>query len=182
MARRIGIYPGSFDPVHPGHIALSIETMRACALDEVVFLPERLPRNKPDVTDITQRITLLEQATAATTKLRVVRLGSERFTVQDTLPELRQEFEGADLTLLVGSDVAHTFIYRWDGLDVLLGEVSLAIGLRDTDTREDMSMIMRRLEEELALPIAYTLIDTEHSHMSSSQLRGGKAADWEARA
>ncbi|HEU5121705.1 MAG TPA: adenylyltransferase/cytidyltransferase family protein, partial [Candidatus Saccharimonadales bacterium] len=67
--RRIGIYSGTFDPVHYGHIAFAASAIRACNLDEVVFLPEPQPRYKAGVTDIAHRLALLTMATAAQSNL-----------------------------------------------------------------------------------------------------------------
>jgi nicotinate-nucleotide adenylyltransferase len=171
MKRRIGIYPGSFDPVHPGHIAFGLEAMRICELDEVIFLPEHVPRGKSGVTDMTHRVALLEHATAAMPALQVLTLETRQFTVRDTLPELRSVLNEADLTLLVGSDIVHTFAYRWNGLKILFGEVSLAIGIRSGDTPEEIVALMQGLIDDYSMPIHYSLVDTDYGHMSSTLVR-----------
>lgn len=175
MERRTGIYSGTFDPVHPGHIAFAEESMRKCNLDEVVFLPEQKPRGKEEVTELVHRVTLLERATAAISGLRVVQLASEQFTVQQTLPELRQAFGDSRLTLLIGSDIARTFLYRWEGLDTLLDEVSLAIGLRSHDNPEEIATIMSQISHDYHIFPEYTLISTPEAEMASSQIRNGTA-------
>jgi nicotinate-nucleotide adenylyltransferase len=169
--RRIGIYPGTFDPVHPGHISFAQEALRACQLDEIALLPERLPRGKQHVTGLAQRVRLLTEATAATPGVRIVQLQSAQFTVSETLPELRQLFPHAELTLLVGSDVARTFLYRWPGLKILLASMQLAIGLRAHDTPEEMAGIIQELEQQYSITVPYTLIHTPHAHLASSHFR-----------
>jgi nicotinate-nucleotide adenylyltransferase len=171
MTRKIGIYPGTFDPVHSGHIAFSREAMRACGLEEVIFLPDPSPRGKAEATHILQRLALLEEALAHHEYVRALHIGEEMFTVQATLPELRRRFDGCELTLLIGSDVVRTFIYRWDGLDILLREMSLAIGMRVGDSPEEMKRIIRELENEHALTIRHKLVTTEYAAISSSRIR-----------
>ncbi|HEV7453716.1 MAG TPA: adenylyltransferase/cytidyltransferase family protein [Candidatus Saccharimonadales bacterium] len=176
--QRIGIYPGTFDPVHAGHIALAQETLRVCRLDEIIFLPEQSPRAKQNVTGLAQRVALLNQALAATEGLRVVRLKAGRFTVTGTLPEVRQLFPDAELTLLVGSDVVRTFLYRWPGLEILLAEVRLAVGLRNHDTSEQMAAIVTELEQRHNSTIPYALIRTPHTHVSSSHFRNNQGESY----
>lgn len=167
---RTGIYPGTFDPVHKGHIAFALETMKACELDEVIFLPEHSPRGKDNVTHISQRVTSLRQ-NLTDAGLSVVELSSKRFTVTDTLPELQQLFKTSKLTLLVGSDMARTFSYRWEGLEVLLRTVSLAIGIRGDDTPEHMLAIVNELQRKHGVAIQHSIVHTPYPNLASSLLR-----------
>lgn len=175
MEHRTGIYPGTFDPVHSGHIAFAKKALQLCRLDEVVFLPEQRPRGKDKVTDITHRVALIEQATADISGLRVMQLASEQFTVHQTLPELRRACRGSQLTLLAGSDIARTFLHSWKNLEVLLGEVSLAIGVRSKDDPDEIRMIMTQLSHEYSIPVAHTLLSAPEADMTSSQIRSGRA-------
>lgn len=167
---KVGIYPGTFDPLHQGHIAFAHEAMKACGLSEIVFLPERLPRGKHNVSNLEERITLLRDG-LPDKDLRVAQLASDRFTVGDTLPELLDMFAGAELTLLIGSDVARTLTYRWDGLPDLLASVSLVIGIRGDDTPEEMAAIITALEKDYDMPIVCTIVQTEHAGLASSQIK-----------
>ena len=96
---------------------------------------------------------------------------SSQFTVRQTLPELSIKFHGADLTLLLGSDVVQTLTHRWQDLDILLENVSLAIGMRDGDNSDEIEKIMTNLQKDLGLVIDYKLIQTPDSHLASSQIR-----------
>jgi nicotinate-nucleotide adenylyltransferase len=167
---RIGIYSGAFDPVHDGHVAFAREAQRVCGLDKVIFLPERSPRGKADVTDIVHRETLLRMAVRGD-HFGVLTLSTERFTVHETLPELMRLFVGCELTLLAGSDVAQTFCYRWPGIDALLAKVSLAIGMREGDSGAEIHEIMRQLQSSQVQPISYRLITSLFPDASSSSSR-----------
>ena len=175
METRIGIYSGTFDPIHQGHMAFAQATIRACELDEVVFLPERRPRNKQNVTDISHRVALIEQATGAIASLRVLSLDSDQFTVKDTLPKLRSAFDNTQLTFLVGSDVVRTFLYRWEGLDVLFDQVSFAVGMRVDDDPDEITAIMTAVGQEYDTTPRYTCIHTPDADLASSQIRDGLA-------
>lgn len=163
--KRIGIYPGTFDPVHAGHLAFAMHAIKACKLDRVVFLPEHTPRHKPAVTDVTHRNALLAVATRETPQLSVRALSSRQFTVHETLPEIRALYGDAKLTLLVGSDVARS-ISTWHNVDELLGELSLAVGVREGDDVTELLLTLRNRHKT-----AITPVHTSHAHVSSSVIR-----------
>lgn len=173
MERRTGIYSGTFDPIHPGHIAFAKESMRLCGLDEVVFLPEQKPRGKQQVTRMEHRVAMIERAIEAVDGLRVMQLASEQFTVRQTLPELRRIFGGSQLTFLIGIDVVRTSLGQWEELNTLLCEVSFAIGLRSNDTPEDIMEVVDDISSRCAMPVEYTLVATPEADMASSHIRHG---------
>lgn len=175
MRSKIGIFSGTFDPVHPGHIAFAQEALRACELDEVVFIPEQKPRGKSQVTAISHRIALINHATADISGIRAMQLESVQFNVQQTLPELQKIFKNCSLTLLLGSDVIRT-LHRWEGIERLLANVSLAIGMRSNDKSEEIAAILDQLTRGYAVAIDYKLISTSEAHMASSAIRNGTAA------
>jgi nicotinic acid mononucleotide adenylyltransferase len=147
--------------------------MQACGLDEIVFLPERRPRGKHNVTDISHRIALIERATRTIASFRVLSLPSEQFTVKSTLPQLRSTFGNAHLTFLMGSDVVRTFPYRWDGLEVLFREVSFAIGIRSGDDPDEAAAIMANMGQTYDTATHYTCIHAANTGLASSQIRDG---------
>jgi nicotinate-nucleotide adenylyltransferase len=171
VKQRIGIYPGTFDPIHQGHVSFASQALKECSLDQVVFLPEPAPREKHSVSTITERTALINEAIKDTQKLSLFNPSSTQFTVRDTLPELLSHFGDAELTFLVGSDIIRTFPYRWHDLDILLSDVSLAIGMRTDDTKDDIVSIIKQLEDQYNLPIRYTFISTPDSHRASSHVR-----------
>ena len=172
---RIGLYPGTFDPIHSGHIAFAQAALAQCSLDEVIFIPEHTPWRKQTVTSLHHRYALIEKAIQGLPGLRVMQLDTKQFTVEKTLPELKRLFNDASLTLLMGSDVAKG-LHHWEGLSELLQQVSLAIGLRGDDTAETIAAL-------LPPQANYDLVQTEQGHIASSQVRkGSRASDLPAAA
>src|SRR5688572_2239805 len=133
---RIGVFSGTFDPVHRGHVAFALAALKQCALDKVVLLPERSLRGKLGVSDFKHILHMLRLAVRPHRKLSVLALDDRQFTVGHTLPQLQEKYEGAELVLLLGSDVVQTFGFRWPGIDTLLSSVELAITTRagESDT------------------------------------------------
>lgn len=106
---RIGIFGGTFDPVHLGHLILAEQCRDQAGLDQVWFLPSYHPPHKAAaaVTRFEQRCDMLELATAGHPHFRVERIEKElpppSYTAE-TLAELRRRHPGHDFSLLMGSD------------------------------------------------------------------------------
>lgn len=175
MSRKIGVYPGTFDPIHRGHVGFALQAMQTLGLDEVAFLPEPKPRHKTHVTGISHRTALISAIATETRGLKVVNLVSERFTVHDTLPEIRRIFGDAELTLLIGSDVVKS-LDRWQGLDTLLQEVVLAVGIRVGDDEASIEACLESLIRSRGVPVRYSLISAPGAEITSSQVRSGAAS------
>jgi nicotinate-nucleotide adenylyltransferase len=109
---RLGVYGGSFDPVHFGHLLLAESCREQCQLDEIWLLPAAVPPHKTDrtMTSAKRRIEMLKLAIGGNDALRVstieVDRGGVSYTV-DTLTTIRQQHPGAELFLLMGADTLY---------------------------------------------------------------------------
>jgi nicotinate-nucleotide adenylyltransferase len=139
--KRIGIYSGTFDPVHAGHIAFALQAAQTVKLDKVYFMPERRPRYKHGVEHFGHRVAMLRRATKPYRQFDVMETVDISFSVERTLPKLREQFKGAQLVFLAGSDAALQ-IPTWPLSERLLETSELVIGLRQADSgaRIDESM------------------------------------------
>jgi nicotinate-nucleotide adenylyltransferase len=121
-AAPVGVFGGTFDPIHYGHLRTAFEILHALALAEVRFVPAGDPphRDAPRV-DARRRLELVQAAVAGEPGLRVddreVRRGGRSYTVL-TLEELRAEAPGTPLCLIVGMDAFRGLPtwHRWDEL------------------------------------------------------------------
>lgn len=109
MRRCIGIFGGTFDPIHIGHLRLALELKQQLGLDEMHLLPCYLPphRAEPGATAI-QRVEMLELAVQDCPELKIdtreLRRDKPSYTV-DTLTELRAELGSqVSLVLCMGMD------------------------------------------------------------------------------
>ncbi len=111
---RIGIYGGTFDPVHLGHLLLAESARQAARLDRVLFIPAGRSPFKPDaqLSTAKQRIDMLELATAGCPEFIIDKRETKRdgltYTV-DTLQELKSEYPDDELFLLMGADSIQDF-------------------------------------------------------------------------
>ena len=105
---RIGIFGGTFDPVHMGHLILAEQCRAQTGLDEVWFVPSAQPPHKDrGVTRFEQRCEMLELAIAGHPAFRADRienaLPAPSFTAR-TLERLHASYPGNEFSLLLGSD------------------------------------------------------------------------------
>jgi nicotinate-nucleotide adenylyltransferase len=106
---RIGIFGGTFDPVHMGHLILAEQCRDQAQLDQVWFMPSAHPPHKSDrpVTRFETRCEMLELAVAGHASFRVERLEKDlpppSYTAE-TLAELSRRHPGDEFFLLMGSD------------------------------------------------------------------------------
>lgn len=142
---RLGVFGGSFDPVHFGHLFLAESCREACALDRVLFIPARQPPHKLDaqLTPPEHRLAMLQLATADNPGLEVsdreLRRPGPSYMV-DTLSELAEEYPGAELFLLLGADMLRDFP-TWRQPDRICELANLAVVARDGLTPLDWSVL-----------------------------------------
>ena len=111
---RIGIFGGSFDPIHHGHLILARAAREELGLDRIVFVPANMSPHKTDTRPATaeDRWNMVDLAikgedgfTASDVELR---RPAPSYTV-DTLQEFKARFAGDEFTLLIGADNVATF-------------------------------------------------------------------------
>jgi len=111
---RIGVFGGTFDPVHVGHLAIALAALESAKLDRVLFVPARRSplKDREPSASAADRFAMLQAATKTEPRFAVSRIELERegpsFTV-DTLEALSAEGE---LHLILGSD-ALAELDRW---------------------------------------------------------------------
>lgn len=118
----IGVYGGTFDPVHIGHLQTVLEIKETLQLEQILFIPcAQPPHRKAPVVCAEYRARMLELAVRAQPGFHVDRQEIERegysYTV-DTLESLRKQYEDKILCLILGMDAFLGLLhwYRWQSL------------------------------------------------------------------
>ena len=130
---RIGIFGGSFDPVHNAHVALARTALDALTLHELLWIPAGQPWQKSrHLTPAVDREAMVRLAIEGEPRFALSRIELERsgpsYTV-DTVRDLQAARPGADWFLVIGQDQYAGF-HTWHGWQELLGLVTLAIADR----------------------------------------------------
>ena len=104
---KLGIYGGSFDPVHLGHLLVAQAAREELGLDRLFFIPAAQSPFKPENPPAPARLQLLRLALAGQSDCEVdeqeIRRGGISYVV-DTLRDYARRFPGAQLFYLVGAD------------------------------------------------------------------------------
>jgi nicotinate-nucleotide adenylyltransferase len=107
--RRIGVFGGSFDPVHFGHLLVAETAREALALDRVLWIPAGIPPHKTGraLAPAAARLRMVEAAIQGNPAFEAddleLRSGGPSYTAS-TLRLLKEKHPGAELVVLLGSD------------------------------------------------------------------------------
>lgn len=139
---KIGLYGGSFDPIHYGHIHPVREACDALALDQVIYLPTAKPPHKRQrkPAPALARYAMVELALLAEKDFVVstFELGNEVTYTIDTLEHFRRQHPAARLFLILGSD-SFTELDTWREWRKLLEIAELAVLERPGNSTDKMS-------------------------------------------
>jgi nicotinate-nucleotide adenylyltransferase len=173
---RLGIFGGTFDPVHYGHLLLAECCREECRLDAVWFMPAAVAPHKQDraPTPAQQRIEMLELAIAGNLAFSVCRYEADRggvnYTV-DTLERLHAENPDAELFLLLGADMLAD-LPNWRS-PARVCELALPVAVRRPGCRPlDVDRLGKILPSERIAQIRRYQVEMPEVAISSTDLRG----------
>ena len=124
ITERIGVFGGSFDPVHLGHLTIAQDAVEQLELDRLIFVPAAIPPHKLNHTLVEgrQRVEMLQLATKDHLRFEVSDLelarGGVSYTV-DTIHHLQEEHPTAALFFIVGLD-SLVEMHLWHRVEELL--------------------------------------------------------------
>lgn len=171
-AHRVGIFGGTFDPIHIGHLILAEEARFQLGLDRVYLVPAGEPPHKRDrhLTPIVQRLTMVELATADMPGLWVSRVDADRLGphyTNDTIRLLREQVgTETELFFLMGMDSLRD-LPAWREPQWLIQQCTLVVL-----TRHDIEIDWPHLEMALpGLRERVVLLDMPELEIASHTLR-----------
>jgi nicotinate-nucleotide adenylyltransferase len=177
---RIGVFGGTFDPVHYGHLILAEQCREQGRLDEVWFLPAARPPHKLEhaLTRFEQRVEMLALAIAGNPTFRVEELEKDRpgpsYTV-DTLSELHRRQPGDEFFLLVGSDTLAD-LPHWREPARVLELAGLLVMARPDNPLLTVEELRACLDWSEEMPLTYEVAEVPLIDISSRDLRRRAAA------
>jgi len=169
--RRIGIFGGTFDPVHNGHLYIANALRAALDLERVVWVPAGRPPHKTGqiVSSDHDRLAMLNLALAGSAADQIDTIDIERsgpsYTA-DTLDSLAECFAPARLVFLMGEDSLRD-LPTWHDPDRLLEAAELAVAARP-EVDADLDSIARQVP---AVKGRVHLVPTKEIAISSSEIR-----------
>ncbi|GHU61955.1 hypothetical protein AGMMS49983_02570 [Clostridia bacterium] len=169
---RIGVFGGSFDPVHIGHLLVAETALEQLALSQVLFMPTNIQPFKQDakVTPADDRVRMLRMAIKNNPFFEISTIETDRAGVSYTIDSLYalRERTGSEIAFILGADMLKT-ISQWSRAPELLSEFPLAIGVRPGEDMEKVRAYADELRTQYGTAI--TPLDNIPINISSTELR-----------
>ena len=169
---RLGVFGGSFNPPHIGHVLVAVDACEALGLDKLIVIPASANPLKASASigaSPVQRLEMTRCAFGADPRFEVSAMEIDRgglsYTV-DTLEALAAENEGAELILLLGMDALGTFD-RWVRPERIRKLCRIVVLARVNGADERAPGVGSGLE----LPGNVTVVTTRRVDVSSSEIR-----------
>jgi len=184
---RVGVFGGSFDPIHVGHIAAAEDAAQALGLDKVILVPVGTPPHKErgPFASGEDRLAMAREAVRDRLRLEVsdieVRRPGKSYTI-DTIRELADRLgPGCELWLLVGTDAARE-IDSWREAEALLSLARPAVLERPGEPPLDWRSFEGRLPAEAVARLRGGVVRLPHGmRLSSTEVRARLASGGSAR-
>ena len=171
---RIGIYGGTFNPPHIGHIRAAEQAAEFLQLDKLLMIPDRIAPHKeiPSGSPTPeQRLEMLRIATAHNPKLQpsdieLRREGPSYSYI--TVEQLREIYPDAQLYLLMGTDMFLSFL-SWKNPERILAHVTLAVLYRGE--KGEVRLIEEQMRKMQEMGAEVVLVKNDVVNISSTQMR-----------
>ncbi len=171
---RIGIYGGTFNPPHIGHIQAAAQGIQALNLDKLLLIPDRIAPHKEmpqDSPSPRQRLKMLEMAAKGQTRMQVSDLELQRegkSYTYETVLQLKEQYPTAQLVLLMGTDMFLS-LETWKHPEVILENAVIGVFYRgQTGEQTDVLNQKARMEKGGA---TVELVENDICAISSTDLR-----------
>ncbi len=171
---RIGIYGGTFNPPHIGHIQAAKQAISALHLSKLLMIPDRIAPHKilpPNSPTPQQRLGMLQIAVEDRDDIQVSDIELKREGASytyETVLQLRQMYPEAQLVLLMGSDMFLSF-HTWRNPEIILEHAQLGVFYRG-DKGEAAAVQAKKAEMEQQ-GAKITLVENDVIQISSTQMR-----------
>ncbi len=171
---KIGVFGGSFNPPHLGHILAAREFQRKLSLDRVLLIPAAVPPHKvltdnspsPEQRLEMTRLAAREICGGEASELELSRTGVS-YTA-DTLDYLRGRFANDELYLLMGTDMFRSFP-QWYHPERIARQARLVVAHRSRDDANELATLAHELTKRLGAEIFF--LENDYLPLSSSSAR-----------
>ena len=182
---RIGIFGGTFDPIHNGHIQIARFAADAHRLDSVIFIPNKsnpIKSDNPAASD-EDRFNMVLEAVYEIEDFFVSRIELERQGPSYTVETLKSIYEslgkGSSLFFILGSDSLLSF-HKWHNVEEIFGYASVIPVARRDLPREKLDQLKSVLSDEMICRFRDNFVQKSFIDISSTILRERlkKAPPW----
>lgn len=179
--RKVGIYGGSFNPIHLAHLVLAESACEALDLEQVIFVPAKVPPHKDAgaLAGAKDRLHMVRRAVAGNARFRVsdaeLRRSGPSYSV-DTVARFRKRFgRGAELYFLIGADTIPE-LPTWHQVSRLAELCTIVPLTRPGVARPSLSALAAAVGPKEARGILSRMIRMPQLDISASDIRRRVAA------
>ena len=154
---KIGLYFGTFNPIHVGHLTIANHLVEHSDLDQVWFVvtPHNPFKNKNTLLDNYQRLEMVYRATKDYTKLKPsdieFNLPQPNYTI-NTLVHLQEKYPKVEFALIMGEDNLKSF-HKWKNYELILENHHIYVYPRVTVQKADIQFDAHKKIHAINAPI-----------------------------
>jgi nicotinate-nucleotide adenylyltransferase len=151
---RVGLFGGSFDPIHLGHLILAESAMEELQLDRIIFIPAGVSpfkKDRPPGASSEQRLSMVREAIKEESRFSVdereLRRAGPSYTI-DTVRSLLGDYPGVRFIYLIGADNLAD-LHKWHEIEELKNLVDFALldrGDAISDAETEFPVVRRRID------------------------------------
>ncbi|GIM29220.1 putative nicotinate-nucleotide adenylyltransferase [Clostridium polyendosporum] len=178
--KKVGIFGGTFDPIHIGHLYIACEAQRELGLDELVFMPSGNPPHKQNK-EITYGHIRYEMVSIAINEYPNFKVSDFEVNKKDlsytfeTLEYIKGQFDEAELYFITGADCLID-IDKWKNVNRILELSNFVVFSRPGYSKDKLLKQKEKVESKYNKQII--LLDLLHIEISSSLIRERIKKGW----
>ena len=171
--KRLGIFGGTFNPPHIGHLIIAQTALEELKLDKIIFMPSGNPPHKTDgdVIDASHRFNMTKLLIKDNPSFDIldIEVKSEELSyTANTLKKLNKIYKDTDIYFIIGADSLVQF-HTWKNPEVICDNAKLAIAKRNEVNADSFERSKEFVEDEYGADIKVVSMPT--IQISSTQLR-----------
>ncbi|QVL34309.1 nicotinate-nucleotide adenylyltransferase [Telmatocola sphagniphila] len=174
MSIRIGIFGGTFDPIHLAHLLIAEQCREQARLEKILFIPSAVPPHKTltNISSFSDRARMVELAIAGNSRFEIDLLESNRsgpsYTL-DTLTELHASHPDWDIHFIIGAD-GILDLPGWHKPREILMKCQLCIVNRPGFPDVDIPALSRQLNTEIE-DVKFSIVSVAQLDIASRDIR-----------
>lgn len=181
---KIGIFGGSFNPIHYGHLLMAESAYEQIGLDKVIFIPLKYPAHKSasDILEDEHRLKMLELAISDNLHFEISNYELKKDTTSytfETLTYLSTIYKNDELYFILGGDSYNNLI-NWKEPQIIINHATLLVVNRDKESNNKLKEITKEYNkffenlkvEYINMPaIGISSTDIRHKIQQSNSIR-----------
>lgn len=154
MKKRVGLFGGTFDPIHNGHLMLAENAYESLKLDEILFVVSGRSYLKSNVSKAKDRLSMTSLAISdnphfALSTIEVDRGEDVDSYSYETILTLKEHNPNTDYYFMVGAD-SFSFMDKWKKPDVIFANTTVAVAFREGSSIEELENKAKEYKEKFS--------------------------------